>query len=97
MVTNNKDSRASLNLRVDVDKFAILEEMRTTGFGLARTLRNRSDVYNEVLGYGLQTLELKSELGEKEFQQLWQIINNMNLNKLNLERIAKIVTKGKND
>lgn len=90
-MVNNKDSRASLNLRVDVDKFAILEEMRSTGFGLAKTLRNRSDVYNEVLGYGLQTLELKSTLGEKEFQKLWMIINKMNVSKLNLDQIAKLV------
>ena len=90
-MVKNKDSRASLNLRVDSDKFAILEEMRSTGFGLARTLRNRSDVYNEVLGYGLQTLELKSSLGEKEFQQLWRIINKMNFEKLNLKKISRLV------
>ena len=90
-MVKNKDSRASLNLRVDSDKFAILEEMRSTGFGLARTLRNRSDVYNEVLGYGLQTLELKSSLGEKEFQQLWRIINKMNFEKLNLKKISQLV------
>lgn len=90
-MATHKDSRASLNLRVDVDKFAILEDMRSTGFGLAKTLRNRSDVYNEVLGYGLQTLELKSTIGEREFQKLWQIINKMNLDKLNLDKIAKLV------
>lgn len=90
-MAKDKDSRASLNLRVDVDKFAILEEMRSTGFGLARTLRNRSDVYNEVLGYGLQTLELKASLGEKEFQQLWKIINKMNFEKLNLKKIGDML------
>jgi len=90
-MVGGKDSRASLNLRVDTDKFAILEEMRTTGFGLATTMRNRSDVYNEVLGYGLQTLELKSSVGEKDFQRLWRIINTMNLDKLNLKQIAKLV------
>ena len=85
--------RISLNLRIDGAKFAIMERMRTTGFGLAQTERNRSDVYNEILGYGLQTNDLKQRLGERDFAKLWFIINNMDVRKLNLNAIEKMMAK----
>ena len=48
------EARLSINLRIDADKYAMLEKLRTIGFGISKTERNRSDVYNEILGYGLQ-------------------------------------------
>jgi len=84
--------RISLNLRVDPDKHAILENMRKTGFGLATTERNRSDVYNEVLGYGLQTTQLKNEIGERDFEKVWRMMHKMNWKKLNLEKIEKLIS-----
>jgi len=87
------DSRISINLRVDADKFAMLENLRTTGFGISRTERNRSDVYNEVLGYGLQVQMIKSELGDKDFQKFWEVVHKMNLKHLNFEAIQKFVGK----
>jgi hypothetical protein len=84
--------RISLNLRIDPDKHVMLEEFRTSGFGFATTVRNRSDVYNEALGFGIQTLMLRKQLGDREFDQLWKIINNMNLRKLNLDKIAELFT-----
>lgn len=86
-----ENSRVSLNIRVDASKYAQLEQMRATGFGLAQTERNRSDVYNEILGYGIQTQMLKQELGDRDFQRLWRVIHKMNLKKMNWEKIEKLV------
>lgn len=81
--------RLSVNLRIDIDKFEMLESMKKTGFGLAQTERNRSDVYNEVLGYGLQTLMLRDELGTRDFESLWKLINKVDFKKVSLEKIEK--------
>mgnify|MGYP006987952007 CR=1 FL=1 len=91
---NKSTQRISLNLRIDPDKHVMLEDFRTSGFGFATTIRNRSDVYNEALGYGIQTLMLRQQIGDREFNQLWKIINNMNLKKLNLDKIAEMFQNG---
>jgi len=83
--------RVSLNLRVDPEKYAILEEMRSTGFGLAETQRTRSDVYNEILGYGVQTNMLRMDMGDREFERLWKLIHKINWRKINIEGLAKFV------
>lgn len=86
-----QDRRVSLNLRIDPDKFAMLEKLRKTGFGLGETERNRSDIYNEIIGYGLQTQMLKMELGDREFEKLWRMIHKLNLKRLNLDQIEKLL------
>lgn len=97
-MAKNKESgfesgkRQSLNLRIDVDKHVMLEKMRVSGFGFAKTERNRSDVYNQALGFGIQTMVLRQELGEKDFDQLWRILQKMPIKKLNLEQIEKLVS-----
>lgn len=87
----DENSRVSLNLRVDPEKHAILETLRQTGFGLAKTERNRSDVYNEILGYGLQTQMLKKEIGDREFERLWRLINKIDFSKIKIEKIEKFL------
>lgn len=82
--------RVSLNLRIDPDKHLHLESMRKTGFGLAQTERNRSDVYNEVIGYGIQTISLKQELGDRDFERVWRLMQRVNWSKLNLEQVEKM-------
>lgn len=86
-----EESRVSLNLRIDAAKYGVLERMRTTGFGFAKTERNRSDVYNEILGYGIQTNELRQQLGDRDFAKLWRILQSPNLQKLNLDAIEKLM------
>lgn len=83
--------RVSLNLRVDADKFALLERLRKTGFGLAETERNRSDVYNEALGFGISLINLRLELGERDFEKLWRLMHKMNLRKINYDAVEKLV------
>lgn len=83
--------RVSLNLRVDPEKFHFLERLRRTGFGLAETERNRSDVYNEILGYGVQTHQLKQDIGDRDFEKLWRILNGVDWTKFNLEKMEKLL------
>lgn len=79
--------RVSLNLRIDPDKYDLLEKERDAGFGVAQTRRNRSDVYNEMIGLGIQIHMLKKELGDRKFEQLWKIMHNINLNKISLDKV----------
>jgi hypothetical protein len=85
--------RVGVNIRVDLEKYTILEQMRKTGFGFAMTERVRSDVYNEVLGYGLQTLNLRQEMGERDFEKLWRLIHKLNWKKLNMDSIEKMASQ----
>jgi len=91
MGDESSNKRISLNVRVDSDKHMLLEKMRITGWGLAQTERNRSDVYNEILGYGLQTHILKVEIGDRDFERLWALINKINWQKLSIEKIEKFL------
>ncbi len=88
---DGSNKRISLNLRIDSDKYTLLEKMRKTGWGLAQTERNRSDVYNEVLGYGLQTHILKVEIGDRDFERLWALINKIDWTKLPIEKIERFL------
>jgi hypothetical protein len=85
--------RVSLNIRVDPEKHASLEQLRKTGFGMATTERNRSDIYNEVLGYGLQTIMLKQDIGDRDFEKVWKLLHNINWKKINLESWAKLTAQ----
>lgn len=90
-MSNIGERRISLNLRIDPEKHAMLEKMRKTGFGLASTERNRSDVYNEILGYGLQTHILKNDIGDRDFEKLWKLINKIDWQKLNVDKIESFL------
>jgi hypothetical protein len=85
--------RTTINIRVDVEKLSAIDRHRSAGFGIAETHRQRSDILNELLGYGLQVYELKQDLGEREFVRLWRIIQSMDLKRLNLERIEQMTRK----
>lgn len=89
----DEHKRVPINLRVDPAKFAVLERLRVTGFGLAQTERNRSDVYNEILGYGIQTNDLRQRIGERDFEKLWRVIQRVNWQKINLEQVEKLIVK----
>lgn len=86
-------ARETVNIRVDVDKLALIQKWRVSGFGFAKTEKNRSDVFNELVGLGIQTAMLRHEIGEKEFDQLWRILNRLDVKKLNLEAIEKMVSR----
>lgn len=69
-----------------IDKF--MEESRIINKGMpTQILRGRSDIYNEILGLGIGMYQLKKELGEHEFERVWQLLNKLDLKKVNLEKI----------
>jgi hypothetical protein len=86
------DSRRSINLRIDNTKFATLEGLRQSGWGMAQTKRNRSDVYNEALGHGIQVMMMRQEIGEKEFDQIWRLLNKLDVRRINLDAIEKMIS-----
>ena len=73
-VVLSHERRVSLNIRVDPAKHEALERMRKTGFGLAVTERNRSDVYNEVVGNGIQLHIMRQEMGDRDFERIWKVL-----------------------
>lgn len=81
--------RVSLNLRIDRAKHLVLENMRRTGFGIATTERNRSDVYNEVLGHGLEVSTIRSEIGDRDFEKLWRLIKKVDFRKVSIDKIER--------
>lgn len=89
----NDSRRISLNVRVDPDKHAILEEARKTGSGIAQTTRNRSDVYNEYIGLGVMVAQLKQRLGEVNFERVWRLLLKVDWEKVRIEGVEKFVEK----
>ena len=89
----SSSKRVTVNLRVDADKLVKLEQIRIAGFGISESTRKRSDMVNEVLGYGLLMYQLKSDLGDREFRKLWNILMSVDFRRLNLEKIEAMVRK----
>lgn len=77
--------KESVHIKVDKEIYDNMEKMRIlphSKFALAR-----SDVYNEALFYGHRIQEIKREIGEKEFERIWVILNKLNLNKIDLGKL----------
>jgi len=81
------EKRISRNVTIDQSKVDILEELRIINTGTTTTKRHRSDVYNEIIGYGLSMHQLKNELGEKEFNRIWEWINKLDLTKVDITKL----------
>jgi len=79
----NRDAEL-ISLRVEKELYEKLENHRMNPH--SKILLNRTDVYLEVLFYGEKILQIKKELGEKEFDKLWMMLTKLNLNKANLEK-----------
>ena len=88
---SGETQRCSVNVRIDVEKYAVLEKFRRVGFGMAQTERVRSDVYNEILGYGIQTFLLKGEVGERDFERIWRMFQKVNWKKINVDKVEAFV------
>jgi hypothetical protein len=73
-----------ISLRVEKELYDKLEDHRENPH--SKILLNRTDVYLEVLFYGEKILQIKKEMGEKEFDKVWNIITKLNLNRANLEK-----------
>lgn len=90
MKKNNEedDKPVSRNVMINKNIDKILEAARIINKGLStETLKSRSDVYNEILGLGIEIYNIKRDLGEKEFDRIWKIINKLDLKKVDIEKI----------
>ena len=84
----NNNSSKSRNIMVNVKIDSYMEDARIINRDMpTEILRSRSDVYNEIVGLGIGIYKLKKELGEKEFGRVWQLLNKLDLKKVNLEKI----------
>ena len=83
---NSKPAARNVMINKKIDN--LLEELRIINKGMStETLKSRSDVYNEILGLGIEIHNIKRELGEKEFDRVWTIINKLDLKKVDLEKV----------
>ena len=85
---NDDDKPVSRNVMINKKIDNILEELRIINKGMStETLRSRSDIYNEILGLGVEIHNIKRELGEKEFDRIWTVINKLDLKKVDIEKV----------
>ena len=77
--------KESVHIRIDCELYKSLEGMRKRPH--SDFLTPRSTVYEEVLFYGEKVQKIRSELGDKEFERVWNLLNKLNLSKVNLEKI----------
>lgn len=90
MAKKNEDEERAVSRNIMVNKKIdnVLEDARIINKGMStETLRSRSDVYNEILGLGVEIYNIKRDLGEKEFSRVWTIINKLDLKKVDLDKI----------
>ena len=92
-VPMQQEQRVSLNLRIDSSKYSVLEMRRRVGVGSFQTERNRSDVYNEYLGLGIQMDDLRQRMGDQDFFSLLKVLMHLDVRKLNLEYMQKLLSK----
>ena len=77
--------KESVHVKVDKELYDKLENFRRISH--SKFLLSRSDVYSEVLYYGQRIREIKSEVGDKEFERIWGLLNKLNLQKVDLGKI----------
>jgi hypothetical protein len=77
--------KESVHVRIDRDLYDDMEKLRVLSH--SKMLINRSDVYNETIFYGYRIQEIKRELGDKEFDRIWTILNKLNLKNIDLGKI----------
>jgi hypothetical protein len=90
-MTKNDDyepERTSRNVMIDTNKDTFLEEMRIINKGMSTECRRgRSDVYNEVISYGIEIIKLKRDIGDKDFEKTWSLLHKINLQKVDISKL----------
>lgn len=77
--------KESVHIKIDKELYEKMEKMRVLPH--SKFVITRSDVYSETLFYGQRVQELKRELGDKDFERVWNLLNKLNLAKINLDKI----------
>jgi hypothetical protein len=77
--------KESVHVRVDKELYENMEKLRILPH--SKFAINRSDIYNETLFYGYRIQQIKKELGDKEFDRIWTLLQKLNLQKVDLSKI----------
>jgi len=77
--------KESVHVKIDKELYEKLENFRRISH--SKFLLSRSDVYSEILYYGHRVREIKSEVGDKEFDRIWNLLNKLNLQKIDLGKL----------
>lgn len=80
-----KNKKEMVHVRLPPDLYQRMETLRQRQNSSLPPI-NRTDVYIETLFYGERIQQIKKELGDKEFERIWNLINKINLAKINLEK-----------
>jgi hypothetical protein len=80
-----EEPKESVHVRIDKELYDSMEKLRVLPH--SRFSINRSDVYNETLFYGFRIQQIKRELGDKEFDRVWNLLQKLNLEKVDLGKI----------
>ena len=77
--------KESVHVRIDSELHTRLEDMRKRSHSLSLT--SRSTIYEETLFYGEKVQQIRRDVGDKEFERVWNLLNKLNLKKVNIEKI----------
>jgi hypothetical protein len=79
------EPKESVHIRIDRDLFEDMEKIRVLPH--SKLVMNRSDIYNETIYYGYKIQQIRRQLGDKEFERVWTLLNKLNLEKVDLSKI----------
>jgi hypothetical protein len=80
-----EQDKESVHVRIDKDLYTNLEKLRVKKH--SKIVVNRSDIYNETLFYGYGIQKIKEELGDKDFEKFWTMINKLNLREIDISKL----------
>jgi hypothetical protein len=80
--------KESVHVRIDCDLYNDMEKLRVLPH--CKMSINRSDIYNETIFYGFRIQEIKREIGDKEFDRVWNILLKLNLKNADLGKFLGI-------
>jgi hypothetical protein len=82
------EAKESIHVRIDKDLCKRMESYRKTQHSEFKL--PRSTVYEETLYLGEKLLQLKRELGEKDFARIWHWLNKLDFSKVDIEKLKLI-------
>jgi hypothetical protein len=87
MVDENEKNRIPMNVMIDKELYKKIEEKRVKKIGATIINFSRSDTVNHLVGLGLPIHDLREELGEAEFDRIWNFILKLDLKKVDITKI----------
>ena len=89
MSLNERKTRAeAVSVRIDSELYKKLEALRKQEH--STILLSRSFIYNETLFYGEKIQLIRKDVGDREFSRIWNLLNKLDLKKVNIEKVIKL-------